>query len=461
MKIVNLACCLLVLAGLAVSGGCVGKQRSAARPHILLLVSDDQGWMDVGYHGSEIQTANLDRLAAAGVRLDQFYVQPVCTPTRSALLTGRYPIRQGLQVMVVRPWADYGLPLEERTLAQALEEVGYRTAIVGKWHLGHHEPAYLPTRRGFDHQYGHYNGAIDYFTHMRDKGLDWHRDDKGLHEEGYATELIAREAVRIVESHDPARPLLLYVPFNAPHAALQAPQEYIDRYRHIDNEDRRTYAAMVHCMDDGIGQILSALDERGMREDTLVIFCSDNGGADWPGGGAENGPLRGDKGSLYEGGVRVPAFMTWPGKLKPGTIVAELLHVVDLYPTLLELAGARLEQPLPLDGADIWPTVAEGKPSPHEEILLNAEPRRGAIRRGDWKLIHRRGRLGQAPRNELYNIAEDPFEKTNLAAEHPAKVRQLLVRLERYDREATPAKGAYDAVKPPNWKPPEVWGEPD
>ena len=172
----------------------------APRPDIVVILSDDHGWADVGWHGKEIRTPNLDALAAAGARLEQFYVQPVCSPTRAALLTGRYPMRHGLQVGVIRPWARYGLPLEERTLPQALREVGYTTAICGKWHLGHFEPAYLPTRRGFDHQYGHYNGAIDYNTHTRDGGFDWHRDDQVCRDEGYSTFLIADEAVRLIRA---------------------------------------------------------------------------------------------------------------------------------------------------------------------------------------------------------------------------------------------------------------------
>jgi arylsulfatase A-like enzyme len=170
----------------------------------------------VSYHGGEIKTPNLDQLAARGAKLEQFYVQPVCSPTRAALLTGRYPMRHGLQVGVVRPWAQYGLPLEEQTLAQGLKQAGYFTAICGKWHLGHFQKPYLPTERGFDHQYGHYNGALDYFTHERDGGFDWHRNGETCRDEGYTTELIGNEAVRLIEHHDFKRPLFLYVPFNAP-----------------------------------------------------------------------------------------------------------------------------------------------------------------------------------------------------------------------------------------------------
>jgi len=180
----------------------------APKPDIVFILVDDLGRCDPGFMGGkDIRTPNLDQLAGAGARLDRFYVQPVCSPTRAALMTGRYPMRHGLQVGVVRPWARYGLPLEERTLPQALREAGYSTAIVGKWHLGHYEPAYLPTQRGFDRQYGHYNGAIDYFTHERDGGFDWHRDDRACHDDGYSTHLIAREAVRLIREQPRDKPL--------------------------------------------------------------------------------------------------------------------------------------------------------------------------------------------------------------------------------------------------------------
>ena len=465
------ACLMAALACLAPLGGEAAQTERAKRPHVVFFVADDLGWKDVGYHGSEIQTPHIDRLAAAGVRLEQFYVTPVCSPTRACLMTGRYPMRHGLQSGVVRPWARYGLPLEERTLPQALQEAGYHTAITGKWHLGHFDPAYLPQRRGFGHQYGHYNGAIDYFTHDRMGGLDWHRQGEALREEGYSTELIGREAARLIEGHDPAKPLFLYVPFNAPHGPLQAPEEYLKRYESIKDKKRRTYAAMVTCMDDALGQVVAALDKRGMTKDTLVLFSSDNGGP--VDSGANNGPLHGVKGTLYEGGVRVPAWATWPGRLKPGVVNAPL-HMVDWYPTLLKLAGASLEQRLPLDGRDIWPAVAQGEPSPHEEILLNVEPGRGAIRRGDWKLIVN-GKRGEAAEGvelfnkeapakaaegvELFHLADDPYEKTNLAPKHPERVQELMKRLSAYAKEAVPPKGRGGNQPPAGFKAPAVWGE--
>lgn len=449
--------------------GAADEPAKPARPNIVVLLADDLGWGDVGWHDSEIKTPHLDKLAASGVRLEQFYVQPVCSPTRAALMTGRYPMRHGLQVGVVRPWAEYGLPLDERTLPQALKEAGYETAICGKWHLGHYRPEYLPTRRGFDHQYGHYNGALDYFTHDRDGGFDWHRDDRVNRDEGYSTHLIAREAQRRIEAHDPAKPLFLYVPFNAVHAPHQVPETYKEPYAKL-KEPRRTYAGMLAAMDEAVGRIAAALDRQGMRDNTLIVFSSDNGGPA-PGRVTSNGPLRAQKGTLYEGGVRVPAFITWPGRLRPATESKTLLHIVDLYPTLLRLAGAPLEQPLPLDGRDAWDAIAHNGPAPHDAILLNTTPTSGAIRVGDWKLVINDGvepgegeakakaakkKRAARPTVELFNIAQDPYEKENLIRVQPEKAKELRARYETFARAAVPPKAA---PKPQGFRTPKVWGE--
>ena len=449
----------------------------APRPNVLFILADDLGWGDVGFHGSEIKTPHIDRLAAAGARLEQFYVQPVCSPTRASLMTGRYPIRYGLHLGVVRPWAQYGLPLDERTLPQALQEAGYETAITGKWHLGHFEPAYLPTSRGFTHQYGHYNGALDYNTHERDGGFDWHRDDKVNRDEGYSTHLIAREASRLITAHDPAKPLFLYVPFNAVHAPHQVPERYTEPYAQLKGA-RRTYAGMLAAMDEAIGQIISALEQKGLRDNTLIFFCSDNGGPN-PGVVTSNGPLRAAKGTVYEGGVRVPAVAAWTGKIKPGSVVAAPLHMVDWYPTLLTLAGVSLAQKHPLDGRNAWPAITQGAPSPHADILHNVTQNGGAVRAGDWKLVvngnvadseEGGGEAGAAPRKkakrsaaaggapliELFNIRTDPYEKSNVAAQHPEVVQDLRARLTAYTQAAVPSK---QAPAPAGFKVPAVWGE--
>jgi arylsulfatase A-like enzyme len=457
-------------AWVAASPLAAGEAKS--KPNIVVLLLDDLGYTDVGFNGGDIKTPNIDRLAGSGVKLGAFYVQPVCSPTRAALLTGRYPMRHGLQVGVVRPWAQYGLPLEERTLAQALKAAGYVTAIVGKWHLGHFQPAYLPTARGFDHQYGHYNGALDYFTHVRDGGFDWHRNDKVCRDEGYTTTLLGDEAVRLIEKHDTAQPLFIYTAFNAPHTPLQALPEHLKQYESIPDKTRRTYCAMVHAVDEQIGRIVAALEKRGMTENTLIIFSSDNGGP--VNLGATNGRLRAGKGSLYEGGVRSPAFVTWPGKLKAGTTNNEPLHIVDLYPTLVKLGGGSLQQKLPLDGKDIWPVLTQNKRSPHEDILFNVTPTKGALRMGDWKLVvggnlqdpeestpkkgkgKKKDKQAGGDAVELFNLAADPFEQTNLAAGQPERVRELRARLDAYARQAVPPKAR---PKADEFKSPKVWGD--
>lgn len=452
---------------------CASSSGAALRPNIVFFLADDLGRMDVGFMGgTEIKTPNLDALARKGAVLDAFYVQPVCSPTRAALLTGRYPMRHGLQVGVVRPWAQYGLPLEERSLAVALKEAGYTTAICGKWHLGHFQPDYLPTRRGFDHQYGHYNGALDYFTHERDGGFDWHRDDKVCRDEGYTTMLLGHEAARLIEQHDGAKPLFLYVPFNAPHTPLQALPEHLKLYERITDTKRRAFAAMVHAVDEQVGRVAAAVEKRGWTANTLFIFSSDNGGP--VNAGASNGPFRAGKGTLYEGGVRVAAFATWQARIPAGATVKAPLHIVDWFPTLVTLAGGSLRGKPSLDGRDIWPCLTEGRPSPHDAILLNTTPSTGAIRMGDWKLVFNGGvdandlgeskgsKAGGKPQKaagstiELFNLAEDPYERKNLAAEHPEKVKELRARLDAFAREAVPPKAAPMAA---DFKSPKIWGE--
>jgi arylsulfatase A-like enzyme len=438
----------------------------AQRPNIIYILADDLGWADVGWHGGEIRTPHLDKLANGGAKLEQFYVLPVCTPTRAALMTGRYPIRHGLQVSVVRPWAQYGLPLDERTLPQALKETGYTTHISGKWHLGHVQPAYLPLQRGFDTQYGHYNGAIDYLTQARDGGHDWHRNDEESREKGYATSLLGDEAVRVIEQKHDGKPFFLYLPFNAPHTPLQAPAEYVKRYSHITDKKRQVYAAMVECLDEQVGRVVAALELHALVSNTLILFSSDNGGLLGVGGGS-NGKLRAQKGTLYEGGTRVCALANWPGQIKPGTVIQEPFHMVDWFPTLVNLAGGSLDQKHPLDGRDIWPVIIDAKTSPHEDILINAMPNSGAIRMGDWKLVLNghitandlQNALTEKPAGvqlELFNLHEDPYEKHDLSAKHAEKVRQLRERLEAYLAAAMPPK-AED--QPANYKAPRVWGQ--
>ena len=461
-----------LLAGLCLlAAACSGSAKSAElpeRPHIVVFLADDLGWSDVGYHQSEIDTPTIDALAADGVRLEALYASPTCSPTRAALMTGRYPMRYGLQSGVLRPHSNYGLPLEERTLADLLREAGYETAICGKWHLGFFEPAYRPTQRGFDHQYGCYNGAIDYLAKTRFGGVDWHRDDQPLismtemggveraeSEVGYVTDLIAREAVRVIEGRDTERPLFLYVPFTAPHAPLQAPAEEIERLEGIEDINRRAYAAMVHRLDARIATVLGALEASGMRENTLVVFASDNGGD--PLFGGSNVPLSGGKRELGEGGLRVPGIVSWPGVLEARS-VNEPISFVDWLPTFAALAGVDLAGGPALDGVDLAPVLTGGTLE-REELLLHLEPDRAALRSGAWKLV-RHGTFDQEPTNlQLFDVVYDPSETNDKAAERTDVVRRMSEALDAFAAQAAPARGWPNDPPPENYRPPAVWGQ--
>ncbi|SCW74089.1 arylsulfatase B [Ancylobacter rudongensis] len=424
----------LFATGAWAQGTQVGGTGGPPRPHILYIMADDLGSADVGFRGSDIKTPNLDALAAGGAALGHFYTQPMCTPTRAALMTGRYPLRYGLQTAVIPSGGDYGLATDEFLLPQALKEVGYRTALVGKWHLGHADRKYWPCQRGFDRFYGPLLGEIDHFKHQAHGVTDWYRDNEMVVEDGYDTELLGAEAVRLIAEQDPKTPLFLYLAFTAPHTPFQAPQTYIDMYASIDDPQRRTYAAMITAMDDQIGKVVKALEARGLRENTLIVFHSDNGGTrnkkfvgegdvsgDLP---ASNVPLRDGKGTLYEGGTRVVALANWPGRITPGTSPG-VMHVVDMLPTLAGLAGAGLGHSKRLDGIDMWPTLAAGQAG-RDEVVYNVEPSQGAVREGDWKLVWK---VDLPPKVELFDLSTDPTETSDIAEAHPDKVAALTARV--------------------------------
>lgn len=436
---------LAALCGLVLAAA---PSRAAEQPNIIHIVADDLGWKDVGFNGAtDLKTPHLDALAKGGAKFSQFYVQAMCTPTRAALMTGRYPFRYGLQSLVIPGPAGYGLDTSEYLMPQTLKDAGYTTAIIGKWHLGHADTKYWPKQRGFDYQYGAMIGELDYYTHSDAGVLDWFRNNKPVKEEGYTTQLLGADAVRYVNAQSADRPFYLYLAFNAPHTPYQAPKDYVDRFKHIAEPTRRIYAGMIACLDDEIGKVLAALGKKGLREKTLILFHSDNGGttnAMFAGQMADlsktklpcdNGPYRDGKGSLFEGGNRVAAFANWPGKIKPQAVDG-LIHAVDLYPTLAKLASASTEKCKPLDGVDVWPTIAQGKPSPRTEVIYNVEPFRGAVRQGDWKLVWRAIIPSQA---FLFNLAEDPYEKNDLAAAHPDKVAAMQGRLNALGKEQAKA----------------------
>lgn len=434
---------MAAIAGLSVLAGRAQGQ-AVPRPNILYIVADDLGFADVGFRGSDVQTPNIDRLAAEGAILQNFYTQPLCTPTRAALMTGRYPLRYGLQVGVIPSGGTYGLAQDEFLLPQALKEAGYSTRMVGKWHLGHADRAFWPRQRGFDYFYGALVGEIDHFKHEAHGVTDWYRDNEILVEPGYDTELLGADAVRQIEEHDPANPLFLYLAFTAPHTPYQAPQEYLDRFPDIADENRRAYAAMVAAMDDQIGNVIAALEAKGLRENTLVLFHSDNGGTRskmFAGEGAvagdlppRNDPLREGKGTVYEGGTRVVALANWPGRIAPGEVPG-LMHVVDMLPTLAALAGADLGKSRDLDGMDVWQALGAGQASPRQDMVYNIDPGIGSVRDGTWKLVWN---AMLPPKVELFDLEADPSEANDLSAANPGKVAELQERVVDLARSMAP-----------------------
>jgi arylsulfatase A-like enzyme len=424
---------------------------SAPAPNILLFLADDLGWGDVGFHGGVNRTPVIDRLAESGVELAQHYVCPQCSPTRLSLLTGRYSSRFGVNAAT----NDQAMPLGTRTLASALKSRGYRTGLTGKWHLGS-DFGCGPNRYGFDHSYGNMTGACHPWDHTYRAGKyerTWHRNGTRLDEKGHTTDLIYREAVRWLEERGD-RPWFLYVPFTAVHLPVDAPRQWIDLYKDVRfdkdpvlDESKRRYAAMVSQMDDAIGRIVAAVDRRGRLEKTMVVFFSDNGsfalkeGAGGEYGGnpplisyatGSNGPLRGEKSTTYEGGIRVPAFVYWPGRLKPRKIAAPTA-AVDWMPTFMGLAGIKPEEDPRWDGRDIFRLLAgeAARPGPRT-IYTRYEDGMNALRDGDWKLVTlgsspwARGLMpGEDRSPQLFNISEDPAETNNLARARP----DILVRL--------------------------------
>ncbi len=421
----------LAILSTLLAAGAVSAADSGGGPSILFLLADDLGWADVGYHDSDTLTPNLNRLAAGGARLEQHYVWPTCSPTRVALLTGREPSRFG----VLTPLADDGrLPADTVTLAGALRSRGYTTHITGQWHIGS-PPDYRPLLFGFDTSYGYFRGQIDPYTHRYKTGArTWHRNDKLIDEEGHATDLIADEAIRIIRSSE-EKPFFLYVPFSVPHYPLSEPDEWTAIYDgKIEDRWRKLNAASISHMDQAVGRIVQALEQSGRRQNTLIVFASDNGGQrSWSAPKSQyegryqphttlgnNLPLRGWKTELYEGGIRVPCLVNWPGRVAAGTTVASPVCIVDWMPTLLELSGRGADGAWRLSGRTIWPLIL-GKSEPRPRTLYWRIPGRLALRHGDWKLLVN----NDGGRAELYDLAADPLETTNLADTHQERVAEL------------------------------------
>ena len=455
----SLFLCLLVCAHATASVA------ESPHPNIVVILADDLGWNDVGYHGSEIRTPNLDRLAAEGIELDRFYVQPSCSPTRSALMTGKSSRRLGIHRPLGKNEAD-GLGLDERILPQYLADLGYQPLMVGKWHLGHYVPDYFPQSRGFEHFYGYLTGGIGYWDHNHGGGHDWQRNGETLREEGYSTQLLADEAVRLLRDRDPVRPTFLYFALPAPHLPNEAPEAVLASYREIEDEKRRRHAGMVTELDTAVGRILDALRVEGMLENTLVFFSSDNGGlspeARFPlfaraselalsifdrpipiaslefmasntlDGASDNTPLPGGKMMIAEGGARVAASIWWPGRLEGGRH-DRFMTISDVLPTILEAIGAPEKIPGDLDGASQWGVLSGTGESATPDYVIG-DTGAMALYRAPWKLVLE----GGAPR--LYDVFADPLERRDVAAAHPDVLASMAVAAEAWPRNSRPGE---------------------
>ena len=478
-----------ILAVIAVSILASAQVTAAERPNVVVIVADDLGWADVGYHGGNIDTPSLDRLAEQGVQLNRFYTTPICSPTRAALMTGRDPMRLGVAYGVIMPWDNIGVNPAEHFMPESFGAAGYQTAMVGKWHLGHAQMTYHPNERGFEHFYGHLHTEVGFYPPFANVGgKDFQVNGVTADDEGYETYLLADEVSRYIRERDTQKPFFIYMPFIAPHTPLDAPAELQEKYKDIDTDlpparsnqtdstrriskmlmresARPMYAAVVDGMDQAIGQVLNTLDEEGLSDNTIVLFFSDNGGAAYSYGGADNAPLRGGKGETFEGGIRVVSLMRWPEKLQGGQIFDQVMTVMDVFPTLADAAGVDALNTFEFDGSSLWPSISEGTTHTREDMIMFASeiPIYGSFKLtafdNTWKLVQEmeQDQLSTTVTNYLFKIADDPNEYNNLAAEYPDIVVSMSKAISEW-RALHPVSGTRSVlIPPPGWRAPKDW----
>ncbi|KAK3588141.1 hypothetical protein CHS0354_012199 [Potamilus streckersoni] len=468
-RILSCLCICLFLIG-------VGSVKES-QPNIVFIVADDLGWNDVGFHNPDMLTPNIDKLASGGVILNQSYVEPLCTPSRHAFMTGIYPYKSGMQHMVIYPEQPYCSPLNLTFLPQKLKKLGYDTHMIGKWHLGMCKWECTPTYRGFDTFYGYYQAQEDYYNKTVLGGLDF-RDGKEVvrDDKTYSPITYAKRADWLISQHNKSRPMFLYLPFQSVHEPIQVPKKYEDLYPNIKTDGRRKYSGMVSALDEAIGNVTDSLKRNGMFDNTFIIFTADNGG--WPTYYGNNYPLRGGKTTVYEGGTRASAFIYGAGLTKAGYTYNGLIHAVDWNPTLVAVAGGQPDEDI--DGINLWEEIRSGSASKRTEFVYHIDeiftPFEGheAIRVGDYKLIQ--GYPGPYPGwykpdevtgdqgvektdyrhasylrfyrsanasielgAELFNLKDDPYEHNNLARDQPELVKKMEGILQEYKKHLVPA----------------------
>lgn len=422
--------------------------KAVDRPNLIVIITDDQGYHDVGFNGcTDIPTPHLDSLAASGVNFTNGYVSfPVCGPSRAGLMTGRYQDRFGF---TTNPSTDpenpiAGLPLEEETMATVLRKVGYKSAAIGKWHLGTH-PHFHPNERGFDHFFGFLAGGLNFMPEMLTlndlsevtRRWDWYRmkveeNGRNVEIDDYLTDELTDAATDFIDRKAKGKaPFFLYLAYNAPHTPLQATEKYLNRFQHIADKDRRTYAAMVSAVDDGVGRVLQTLREHEIEENTLIFFLSDNGGA--TNNASDNAPLRGHKSDLFEGGIRVPFAAQWKGTLPAGLVYEEPVISLDIFGTIAGITGVAIAEERPLDGVNLLPYLTGEKTGrPHDQLFWRKwEQNAMAIREGSIKLVANAQRQKDIP--GLYDLTADIDESDNLRSQDSETTQRLLDKWEAWD----------------------------
>jgi len=430
-----------------------GSSRRSDRPNIILIMADDLGYGDIGCYGSKIiSTPNIDALAKGGIKFTDYHSNcPVCSPTRAALLTGRYQQRAGIEGVIYAkgPARQTGLALEETTFAEVLKTRGYSTGIFGKWHLGYNVQ-FNPARQGFDEFRGYVSGNVDYHSHIDGAGFDdWWKNLEKVPEEGYCTDLITKHGIDFIERHKD-EPFCLYLPHESVHSPYQGRNDPPERLsggkkgkKARGEEIGRAYKEMVEVMDEGIGRIVDTVKRLGLERKTFIFFCSDNGATK----NGSNGALAGYKGSLWEGGHRVPAVACWPGRIKPGTATSQTVLGMDMFPTMVSISGVKLPAGLNLDGVDLLGMLTEGKKLPERSLFWRYRKER-AVRKGSWKLLIQGDNvklynldswklLIQGDNVKLYNLDDDLGEKKNLAGAKPETVKMLQGELTAWEQEVS------------------------
>tara|TARA_R110002126_G_scaffold22865_5_gene81091 strand:- start:15746 stop:17071 length:1326 start_codon:yes stop_codon:yes gene_type:complete len=411
------------------------KAQKETKPNIIIIMADDMGYGDLSCYGSTlIRTPNLDKMASEGIKFTDFHANgPVCSPTRAAILTGKYQQRVGIDgVITAKHHRDKGLAVSEKTFADAIKKAGYVTGMFGKWHVGY-KKEFNPINQGFDEYIGYVSGNVDYHSHIDQEGYeDWWVGDSIKNEKGYSTDLITEHSVDFIKRHKD-EPFLLYIPHEAPHGPFQGRKSAAERYvgwkngakqkdKMSDEELNNIYKEMVEVMDEGVGEVMKTLKELNIDKNTIIFFCSDNGASRRVG---SNGGLRGYKSTLWEGGHRVSAMAWYPGTIQPNQVSDKTVLTMDLFPTIMDLVGA--EQIQNLDGVSLKDNLIKGEPLAERDLFWGYAGRK-AIRQGDWKLIIR----NKIAEPLLYNLKEDIGENNNLAQQHPELVKSLTKKLEAW-----------------------------